>query len=100
MPEESVDRTGWLPKIHESAAVALIAQLGETRVPLELRPGASVPIPCRHCQKHLIKFTVSEGIHTLACRRCGEETEVQVYAETGTWRVKTSPVARQKPPVR
>ena len=69
-------------------------------MPLELRPGAIVPIPCRHCQKSLIKFTVAEGINTLACRRCSGETEVQVYAETGTWRVKTSPAARQKPPLR
>ena len=72
-------------------------------MPLELRPGVSVPIPCRHCQKSLIKFTVAEGVSTLVCARCGASTEVQVYAETGTWRVKTSPVqgaGKAKPPAR
>ena len=86
------------PRIQASAAVALIAQLGETRVPLELRPGASVPIPCRHCLKSLIKFTLAEGVHNLTCPKCSGVTEVQVYPETGTWRVKTSSVSlRTKP---
>lgn len=61
-------------------------------MPLELRPGATVPIPCRHCQKSLIRFTLAEGVSSLVCPKCGASTEVQVYAETGTWRVKTSPV--------
>ena len=62
-----------------------------------------MPIPCRHCQKSLIKFTLAEGVNVLACGRCGASTEVQVYAETGTWRVKTAPVlmaGKAKPPAR
>jgi hypothetical protein len=60
-------------------------------VPLELRPGGIVPIPCRHCEKSLIPFTLVEGVNSVVCPRCGSTTEVHVYAETGTWRVKTSP---------
>jgi hypothetical protein len=51
----------------------------------------------------MIKFTLVEGVHSLACGRCGSMTEVQVYPETGTWRVKTSPVqgtGKSKPPAR
>lgn len=72
-------------------------------MPLEMRPGVTVPIPCRHCQKSLIKFVLAEGVHTLVCGRCTGSTEVQVYAETGTWRVKTSATqaaGKAKPPAR
>jgi len=61
-----------------------------TTVPLELRPGTSVPIPCRHCERTLIRFTVTEGSHSLACPRCGCATEVKVYAEGMALRVKTA----------
>ena len=59
-------------------------------MPLELRPGTSVPIPCRHCEKALIRFTVSEGGHSVACPRCGGATEVKVYAEGQGFKIKTS----------
>ena len=62
-----------------------------------------MPIQCRHCQKSLIKFTLAEGVNALVCPKCGASTEVHVYAETGTWRVKTSPVqaaGKAKPPAR
>lgn len=68
-------------------------------MPLDLRPGTSVPIPCRHCEKTLIRFTVSEGGHSLACPRCGCATEVKVYSEGQTYRIKTAKGAvRVKPP--
>jgi phage FluMu protein Com len=67
-------------------------------MPLELRPGASVPIPCRHCEKALIRFNVSEGNHSLTCPRCGSATEVTVYPEGQGFRIKTSKGAgRVKP---
>jgi hypothetical protein len=69
----------------------------EIGVPAELRPGANVPIPCRHCQNALIPFVLAEGVSTVVCPRCGASTEVQVYAETGTWRVKTSPAPSKAP---
>jgi hypothetical protein len=67
-------------------------------VPLELRPGMTVPIPCRHCEKAMIRFTVSEGDQSLACPRCGSATDVKVFAEGGALRIKTSKGAvRVKP---
>ena len=68
-------------------------------MPLELRPGTSVPIPCRHCEKSFIRFTVSEGSHSLACPRCGSATDVKVYSEGQSYRIKTGKGAsRMKPP--
>jgi phage FluMu protein Com len=59
----------------------------------------SVPIPCRHCEKSLIRFTVSEGTHSIACPRCNGTTEVKVYAEGQAYRIKTAKGAvRVKPP--
>lgn len=67
-------------------------------MPLEPRPGMSVPIPCRHCEKTLIRFTVAEGSHSLACPRCACATEVKVYTEGGVYRIKTAKGAvRVKP---
>ncbi len=64
--------------------------LERTIVPLELRPGSTVPIPCRHCEKSLIRFTVAEGSHSLSCPRCGCATDVKVYSEGGSLKIKTS----------
>ena len=67
-------------------------------MPLEPRPGMSVPIPCRHCEKTLIRFTVSEGTHSVACPRCSNATEVKVYTEGSAYRIKTAKGAvRVKP---
>ena len=67
-------------------------------MPLELRPGTSVPIPCRHCDKSLIRFTVAEGAHSLPCPRCNGLTDVKVYAEGAVYRIKTAKGAvRVKP---
>jgi phage FluMu protein Com len=69
-----------------------------TTLPLEPRPGMSVPIPCRHCEKSLIRFTVAEGTHTVSCLRCACSTEVKVYAEGSAYRIKTAKGAvRVKP---
>ncbi len=67
-------------------------------MPLELRPGSIVPIPCRHCDRTLIRFAILEGSHTLSCPKCGSVTEVRVYSEGGRLRVKTARGAvRAKP---
>ena len=67
-------------------------------MPLEPRPGMSVPIPCRHCEKSLIRFTVSEGTHSVSCPRCNGLTEVKVYSEGGTIRIKTAKGAMRVKP--
>ena len=73
-------------------------QLGDTIVPLDLRPGTFVPIPCRHCDKAMIRFSLAEGSHTLACPRCNCITDIRVYLDSGTLRVKTAKGAvRVKP---
>ena len=67
-------------------------------MPLDIRPGMSVPIPCRHCDKSLIRFAVNEGTHAVTCPRCGFVTDVKVYAEGSAFRIKTSKgAARVKP---
>jgi phage FluMu protein Com len=67
-------------------------------VPLEPRPGMSVPIPCRHCEKILIRFVVTEGSQSLPCPRCNGLTLVEVYSEGDALRIKTSKGAvRVKP---
>ncbi len=58
-------------------------------MPLDLRPGEVVPIPCRHCQKSLIRFTISDGSHALPCPRCAAITQVEVYLVGGTWQIRT-----------
>jgi phage FluMu protein Com len=58
----------------------------------------SVPIPCRHCDKSLIRFTVNEGAHAVTCPRCGGATDVKVYAEGSAYRIKTSKGASRVKP--
>lgn len=59
-------------------------------MPLELRPGMSVPIPCRHCGRSFIRLTLEGGQRTAVCGRCGGVTEVRVTAEGDTLRVRTA----------
>lgn len=66
-------------------------------MPIDLRAGDSAPIPCRHCGKSLILLTVSEGTHTLACRRCGARTEAKVERRPDGLAIKTSPVGAPPP---
>jgi hypothetical protein len=55
-----------------------------------IHPGASVPIPCRHCLK-LSRFTIEQGRHTLECTTCGRTTGVEGFQEGGRWRIRTRP---------
>ena len=97
LPVEFVDRMDHGPRIAEVRGSSH-CNLEITIVPLEMRPGMTVPIPCRHCEKTLIRFSVSEGGHSLACPRCGCATEVRVYNEGGALRIKTAKGAvRVKP---
>jgi len=66
-------------------------------VPLDLRPGSTVPIPCRHCARACASFIVREGQHEVTCEKCGSTTEVQVYVDGGTWLVKTAKAGRVRP---
>ena len=59
-------------------------------MPLDIRPGQAVPIPCRHCTQSLIPFTLSEGAHALSCPRCGGVTDVKVAREGTDLRVRTA----------
>ncbi|MBI3855712.1 MAG: hypothetical protein HY293_08485 [Planctomycetes bacterium] len=46
----------------------------------------------------MIRFTVSEGSHSLTCPRCACATEVKVYTEGQNYRIKTAKGAvRVKP---
>ena len=91
--------TGCTDRLELALVAAVDMQLGNLIVPLELRPGTSVPIPCRHCEKALIRFTVSEGGHSVACPRCGGATDVKVYPKARAFKIKTSKGAtRVKPP--
>ncbi len=66
-------------------------------MPLELRPGSSVPIPCRLCQKCLIRFTIAEGVHLVSCPKCGGATEVKVYTDPSGIRIKSAKAGAPKP---
>jgi len=46
----------------------------------------------------LIRFTVSEGGHSVACPRCGGATEVKVYPEGQAFKIKTSKGATRVKP--
>jgi phage FluMu protein Com len=59
-------------------------------VPLELRPGMIVPIPCRHCAKTLIRLTLEASPLSATCSRCGGITEVRTSKEGDALRVRTS----------
>jgi hypothetical protein len=59
-------------------------------VPLDLRPGMLVPIPCRHCGKSFIRLAIEGGQRNAVCARCGGVTEVRVTSEGEALRVRTS----------
>ena len=59
-------------------------------VPLDLKLGISVPIPCRHCGKSFIRQTLEAGQRSAVCGRCGGVTEVRVTSEGEALRVRTS----------
>jgi hypothetical protein len=58
-------------------------------VPLDQRPGMSVPIPCRHCGK-FSRLALEAGERNAVCARCGGVTEVRVTAEGNALRVRTA----------
>lgn len=57
-------------------------------VTLDVTPGASLPIPCRHCGK-IIYWKMAPGASTLTCKKCDRITEIASYLETGVWRIRT-----------
>jgi hypothetical protein len=58
-------------------------------MPLIIRPGMALPIPCRACAKPISGFTVQEGVHRLKCAHCAAEMAVEVYTDPTGIRIKT-----------
>jgi hypothetical protein len=55
-----------------------------------LRPGVTVPIPCRACGgMEILHSSLAEGTHSLSCSKCGVETQIEVYREGDELRLKT-----------
>lgn len=59
-------------------------------MPLELKPGLRIQIPCRNCAETLLAFTVKTGDHAVDCPRCRRTTKVRVASEEGRLRIHTS----------
>ena len=60
-------------------------------MPLEVRPGAVVPIPCRSCGKFL-PLTICQGSHKLKCLLCFVVTTALVDTQAGTTLIRTQAV--------
>jgi len=59
-------------------------------MPVDLRPGVTVPIPCRACGEAFIPFRIEAGRHRLRCPRCGETTLATASLDgKEAWRVRT-----------
>ena len=61
-------------------------------MPLELRPGLTVLIPCRHCLRSFIPYAVRDGQLKIECPRCHLATEVVAYRQRERWQIRTAPV--------
>lgn len=72
--------------------------MGATNVPLELRPGAKVPIPCRCCNMAMIPFEVREGVHSLNCAQCKGVTRVEVYSSGVELKIRTASTCVESQP--
>jgi hypothetical protein len=57
-------------------------------VPIELRRGVTLPIPCRKCGK-LWRWKLAAGIDKSACRSCGRATEVCAKETNEGWLITT-----------
>lgn len=66
-------------------------------MPLDVRPGSVLPIPCRACGKAILRWTFKPGEHKVRCSQCEGETLVEAKAETLTWRIWTSAVPSPHP---
>lgn len=67
-------------------------------MPLELKPGVILPIPCRNCGK-ITKYIMKPGSTLLRCKACDHVTGVVVEMESGTWTVKTGLIATGIPTI-
>jgi hypothetical protein len=56
---------------------------------VEPRLGSEMVIVCRHCSLCLMRFTIEEGTHSLACSRCALVTKVMITREGKAWGIKT-----------
>jgi CheY-like chemotaxis protein len=55
-----------------------------------LPPRKPLPVPCRSCGSLISSFVATEGIHSIACPKCGSSTSIEVYMDEGSWRLRTS----------
>lgn len=74
------------------------SQIGDAALPLELRPGVTVPIPCRACGQGIMQFEIREGTHSVACPKCSVSTQVQVSPQGDRWSLKTAGETETTPP--
>ena len=61
---------------------------------LELKPGLTLPIPCRNCGK-ITKVAFRPGKSEMSCINCRRTTEISIQQEASGWKVKTE--LRQTP---
>lgn len=62
-------------------------------MPLEIRGGDVISVPCRSCGKQFLKFRVEEVTVQIACSKCGRSTQIAARKEREEWRIFTAPVA-------
>jgi phage FluMu protein Com len=60
-------------------------------LPIEPQLGSKLSIPCRHCGKRLIPYTVSLEPRQVACPECKKSTHVEVYIHEGRCYIRTRP---------
>jgi phage FluMu protein Com len=63
-------------------------------VPLEIRIGEAVPIPCRHCRRII---RTSAANHLLKCPTCEAITVVRIRSEAGRVLVFTEALTAARP---
>lgn len=61
-------------------------------MPLEIRGGDVISVPCRACGKQFLKYRVEEGAVQVSCK-CGRQTQVVARREKDQWKIYTAPVA-------
>jgi hypothetical protein len=62
-------------------------------LPLELKPGVTLPIPCRKCGK-ISKVALMSGKSELRCEDCDRTTEIAARQDPSGWTVKTRLIPR------
>ena len=53
--------------------------------------GEGFHVPCRHCGRAMIAAVAEEGVTTVTCPKCREQTRVKMTKSGGTIKVRTAP---------